>query len=173
MALATVIARMREKIGKCEKEKDCGKVWKNIRSYLGWGGSAGAPSKLTNSAGQLTTSPAAMAELQNKYYVEKVKKIRQKLPETGDPTAQLRRNMEARPHPRTEELSLKTVTPSEVETIVKKLKNSKSCGLDNIDTYIVKLTIPYIVPSLTHIINLSISTPTFPKAYKVAKVVPL
>ena len=163
---------MGEKIAKCEKEKDCGKVWRNIRSYLGWGGSAGAPSKLTNSAGQLITSPAAMAELQNKYYVEKVKKIRQ-LSEIGDPTAQLRRNMEARPHPRNEELSLKTVTPSEVEAIVKKLKNSKSCGLDQIDTYIVKLTRPYIVPALTHIINLSISTLTFPKAYKVAKVVPL
>ena len=57
------------------KEKDCGKVWKNIKSYLSWGGSTGAPSKLTNNAGQLITSPAEMAELQNKYYVEKVKKI--------------------------------------------------------------------------------------------------
>ena len=55
----------------------------------------------------------------------------------------------------------------------KKLKNSKSCGLDNIDTYILKLTRKFIVPALTHIVNLSISTQTFPKAYKVAKVVPL
>ena len=164
---------MREKIAKCEKEKDCGKVWKNIKSYLSWGGSTGAPSKLTNNAGQLITSPAEMAELQNKYYVEKVKKIRQKLPEIGDPTAQLRKSMEERPHPRTEELRLRTVNPSEVDKLLKKLRNSKSCGLDNIDTYVLKLTRPYIVPSLTHIINLSISTHTFPKAYKVAKVVPL
>ena len=56
---------------------------------------------------------------------------------------------------------------------MKNLKNSKSCGLDNIDTYILKLTRKFIVPALTHIFNLSISTQTFPKAYKVAKVVPL
>ena len=164
---------MREKISHCEEERDVGRVWKNIRNYLGWGGSTGAPSKLKNSAGQLITSPSALAELQNKYYIDKVKNIREKLPEIGDPAAQLRKSMDARPHPRTEALSLKTVTPFEVDEIVKKLKNSKSCGLDNIDTYIVKLTRKFIVPALTHIVNLSITTQTFPKAYKVAKVVPL
>ena len=95
------------------------------------------------------------------------------MPERGDPTAQLRKSIEARPHPRPEGLSLKTVTPAEVDEIVRKLKSSKSCGLDFIDTYILKLTRPFILPSLTHIINLSISTNTFPQAYKVAKVVPL
>ena len=163
----------REKIASCEKEKDIGRVWQNIKSYLGWGGTTGAPSKLRNNAGQLITSPKEMAELQNKYYVEKVKKIRNQLPERGDPTAQLRKSIEARPHPRPEGLSLKTVAPAEVDEIVRKLKSSKSCGLDFIDTYILKLTRPFILPSLTHIINLSISTNTFPQAYKVAKVVPL
>ena len=43
----------------------------------------------------------------------------------------------------------------------------------DLDTYILKITRPFILPSLTHIINLSISTNTFPQAYKVAKVVPL
>ena len=132
-----------------------GRVWKNIRDYLGWGGSTGAPVRLKNSAGQLVTSPAKMAELQNSYYIEKVRKIRQKLPEIGDPTAHLRKSMNGRPHPRTEELVLKTVTPFEIDDIVKKLKNSKSCGLDNIDTYILKLTRKFIVPALTHTVNLS------------------
>ena len=57
--------------------------------------------------------------------------------------------------------------------MITNLKNSKSCGLDNIDTHILKLARPFIVPSITHIVNLSITTMVFPKAYKTAKVVPL
>ena len=53
------------------------------------------------------------------------------------------------------------------------LKNSKSCGLDNIDTYIIKLIKHEILPALTHIVNLSIETSTFPAEYKVAKIIPL
>ena len=53
------------------------------------------------------------------------------------------------------------------------LKNSTSFGLDNIDTYAIKLIKAEIVPALTHIINLSISTREFPLYWKNAKVIPL
>ena len=33
----------RQKIGSCEEDKDSGRVWQNIRSYLGWGGNSGTP----------------------------------------------------------------------------------------------------------------------------------
>ena len=164
---------MRDKVRQCEEQRDSGRIWQNIRSYIGWGGTGGAPTQLTNTAGQLITSPAAMAEEQNKFYVTKVKKIREKLPQRGDPTALLRRTMEARPRPRPAGLSLNAATPEAVDKIIRKMKNSKACGLDNIDTRIIKMARPYIVPALTHIINLSLSTLTFPSAFKVAKVVPL
>ena len=53
------------------------------------------------------------------------------------------------------------------------LKNSKSTGTDFIDTYIVKLIANDLVAPLTHIVNLSISSSTFPRSWKHAKVVPL
>ena len=53
------------------------------------------------------------------------------------------------------------------------LKNSKSSGLDNMDTYIIKLIRPHIVPAITHIVNLSLSSSQFPTNYKIAKVIPL
>ena len=164
---------VRRRIRNCEEEQDSGRVWKNIRAYLGWGGTSGAPTRLTDAAGQLVTSPSAMAELQNSFYVKKVEKIRAQLPRQGDPTATLRKSMESRPHPRPASLTLTCVTPEQVDNIIRKLNNSKACGLDNIDTYILKLARPYIVPAVTHIVNLSLATLTFPKAYKVAKVVPL
>ena len=163
---------MREKVRRCEEEGDSGQVWRNIRSYIGWGGSGGAPTMLTSTAGQLLTSPAAMAEEQNSYYVDKVLKIRAQLPRRGDPTAFLRQAMEGRPRPRPA-LALAAATPETVDTVIRKLKNSKACGLDDIDTYIIKLVRPYIVPAVTHITNLSLSTLTFPSAFKVARVVPL
>ena len=76
-------------------------------------------------------------------------------------------------HDRTCTFRLKPVKPEQVLDIVKALKNSKSTGLDNLDTYIVKLVAPSILPALTHIINLSIREGTFPALWKKAKIIPL
>ena len=162
----------RHTMKQCELEKDNGKVWKTVRNYLGWGTTA-SPTKLVDAAGQLVTSPQKMAEIQNSYYISKVRDIRRQLPEEGDPTATLRKLMESRPHPRPEGLTLKAVGPQEIDKIIRNLKHSKSCGLDNIDTYILKLIRPYIVPAITHIVNTSILTLKFPSSFKKAKVIPL
>ena len=94
---------LRNKLERCEEEKDIGGIWKNIKGYLGWGSAAGAPTELTDSmTGQLTNSPKKMANIQNQFYKDKVTQIRDKLPQRGDPTAGLRNMMTKRPHPRTE-----------------------------------------------------------------------
>ena len=59
-----------------------------------------------------------MANIQNQYYADKVRKIRQKLPKIGDPTKTLRDLMNKRPHPRKQGLTLKTVSPSEINKII-------------------------------------------------------
>ena len=163
----------RWKVRSCEEERDTGRVWKNIRGYLGWGATGGAPTCLTDNAGRLITSPAAMAELQNQFYIEKVKNIRAKLPQQGAPTAVLQQHMLNRPRPRPKGLTLACASPEAVDKMITNLKNSKSCGLDNIDTHILKLARHFIVPSITHIVNLSITSLVFPKSFKTAKVVPL
>ena len=66
-----------------------------------------------------------------------------------------------------------SVSPFVVDKIIKEQKNSKSSGLDNGDTYIIKLIRPYIVPAITHIVNTSLSSGQFPAKYKIAKVIPL
>ena len=45
--------------------------------------------------------------------------------------------------------------------------------MDLIDTKVIKLIRPAIVPALTHIINLSISSKQFPSYWKRAKIIPL
>ena len=165
---------LKNKLAQCEDEKDISLIWKNIKGYLGWGGCSGAPTELTDPAtGQLTNSPKKMAEIQNQYYIEKIQKIRQKLPPQGDPTSNLRNLMKEKEQIHTDGLSINTVSPEQINKIILELRNSKSCGLDNLDTYIVKLIRPHIIPAVTHIINTSISTQQFPTTYKSAKVVPL
>ena len=81
--------------------------------------------------------------------------------------------MAAKSQKQIDTLSICTVTPDQIDRIIKELRNSKSSGLDNLDTYIIKLIRPHIIPVVTHLINTSISTQQFPTIYKSAKVVPL
>ena len=68
---------------------------------------------------------------------------------------------------------MSSVHPDQVKKIVLGLKNSKACGVDKIDTYIIKLIIDKTLPSVTHIVNLSINQAIFPSLYKAAKIIPL
>ena len=56
---------------------DTGKLWKNILGWLNWASSSFSTKLL--SQGNLETSPSRMADIQNKYYVEKVQPIRRSL----------------------------------------------------------------------------------------------
>merc|ERR1711888_315325 len=68
---------------------------------------------------------------------------------------------------------MKSVHPDTILKILANLKTSSSCGLDNIDSYVLKLVRNEVAPVLTHIVNLSISQSIFPCSWKTAKVIPL
>ena len=149
-------------------DNNSGKLWSTVKGWLNWS-NATSPTKLFN-AGLIETSPQKMATIMNNFYIEKVCKIRDNLSDTNvNPLLhlqQLRSNSDS-------VFRLKSVHPDLVYKIIGGLKNSKSTGLDNIDTNIVKLVRNEVTPSLTHIVNLSIQTSTFPELWKHAKVVPL
>ena len=46
------------------------------------------------------------------------------------------------------------------------MKGGKSCGIDDIDSYCLKLAAPFIKPVLLHLINLSLTGNTFPSEWK-------
>jgi hypothetical protein len=69
--------------------------------------------------------------------------------------------------------SIPDIAVHEMGKYLSSLKNKKSMGIDNLNAFIIKLSIPYIVESLTYISNLCIKTNTFPDAWKAAKVIPL
>ena len=79
----------------------------------------------------------------NNFFINKVKLLRRNLPRNaGDPLALVKRLMSNRRC----NFSFKCVHPDEIDKIIDNLKNSKSCGSDNIDTYIIKLAKEELVP---------------------------
>lgn len=69
--------------------------------------------------------------------------------------------------------SIPSIAVYEVGKFIEKMPNKKSAGFDEISPKILKLSLPYIVESLTHIYNLCISNGTFPDQLKIAKVTPI
>ena len=167
-------SRMRNEKKFWEKSKlDCNQhspsnLWQNIKGWLNWN-NAGPPAQLCY-LGKIITSPAALATTMNIFFMDKVSRLRNSILESNtDPLAKLRESMEHRNCT----MNFRPVSPDEVLKIIKGLKNSKSTGVDYIDTAVIKLVAQDILPALTHIVNLSMSESIFPSIWKHAKVIPL
>jgi hypothetical protein len=65
------------------------------------------------------------------------------------------------------------VTESEVEGVVRSLKNKLSAGIGEIPDYVVKQCITLVKIPLTNIYDASLVTGNFPDKLKIAKVVPV
>ena len=147
---------------------DTSSIWKNIKSWLGWS-SGGPPSRLIEN-GVIYTKPSDLASIMNSFFINKVRNLRSNLPQNpGDPLKLVEKLMLNR----TCSFKLKTVHPDDVLKILSNLKKSSSCGIDDIDSSVLKLIKNEITPVLTHVINLSISQGIFPFFWKKAKVIPL
>ena len=154
------------------KLDECGnsskKVWKNVKGILNWK-TSGSPSQLFYK-GSLIQKPQELATAQNEFFIDKIDQILANLPPpVSDPLYYLKNMMNGRQC----SLTLKAVHPDDVDQIMTKLSNSASFGMDQIDTYTIKLIRQDILPALTHIINLSITSEEFPTYWKKSKIIPL
>ena len=169
----TVVTRLRKEKNEWEKQQldhlgnNSTDLWRNVKSWLGWKNS-GPPTQLF--VEKIITKPREIANTMNKFFISKVKNLQNKLPpRKNDPLKYLKKAMQKRSC----SFKFTPVSQEEVLEIVKKLKNSKSTGLDNIDTNTIKLVINEILPALTHVVNLSLITQEFPHIYKQSKIIPL
>ena len=62
---------------------------------------------------------------------------------------------------------------TEISRIIKNLKNHKSPGLDGLTAEILKVSHDVLVEKLTHLVNESLKSGTFPQVLKAARVVPI
>ena len=99
----------------------------------------------------------------NNFFIDKVKKLRQGIPNTiGNPIDRIKSLLKNRSCT----FKLRPVHPDDIKDILENLKNKKSCGLDNIDAYCIKLVKNELVPAITHIVNI-------PKTYRPVALLPI
>ena len=65
------------------------------------------------------------------------------------------------------------IIENEIRNLIDSLENKSSSGFDNISNIILKKLKSSIVPPLTKIVNLSLTTGVFPEKMKYAEVIPL
>ena len=158
----------RKKFKECEDANDTKQIWKTVKSSLNWT-TSGAPTQLFY-GGKLENQPSGLATCMNQFFVSKVEILRESIGRSDtNPHSKLQQLMSTR----TCHFKLEPVHPDTVDKLISNLRNSGSAGLDYIDTGVIKLVKDEILPSVTHIINLSIKQSKFPSNFKKAKVVPL
>jgi hypothetical protein len=157
-------------------EEDCSgsKMWGLVKCHLGW--TAGGPPTHLQEGASMITSPRKMCEIMNKYYVEKIRKIRQQFgEEDGDPLEVLRGAMsrwDGRPGEE-DKFKLRIITKEDTRSMMRKLKGSKAAGVDEIDASMLKMASEHLEEPLTYIINLSILQGRFPNKWKLGRILPL
>ena len=149
-------------------ENNSATLWKSIKTWLNRK-TSGPPTQLFYN-GEIIRKPADLEDTMNRFFISKVYRLTNGLPPSNqDPLCTIRKVMKDRSCT----FSIKAVKPEQVLEIIKHLKNSKSTGMDFIDTYIIKFVAADILPAITHIVNLSIRDGIFPTSWKLSKDVPL
>ena len=103
----------------------------------------------------------------NKFFINKITKLRRKsrtIPKE-DPVLRLKRWLLKRPEP-PPPFELKEVNHASLRRSLKRMKGRKVSGIDDIDSYSIKLAAPLMEDTLLHLVNTSIRTKCFAEKWK-------
>ena len=163
--------KFEESLYKAEKlteVADCPEtLWKTAKSFMGWK-SLSSPQQI-QVGNEIIVSPRKIAQSINDYFIDKVAAIRSSMVSASLPTNKLREIMRDKDC----KMQLKHVSLAKVRKIIRSLSNSKSCGIDELDNFTLKIAADLVAHPIHHIICLSIIQNKFPDNWKYAKVLPL
>ena len=158
-------------------ENDSSKMWRTIKNLLGTTKNLSPESIIhPNSEGipEIITNPAKLSEIFNKFFINKITKLRRKsrtIPKE-DPVLRLKRWLLKRPEP-PPPFELKEVNHASLRRSLKRMKGRKVSGIDDIDSYSIKLAAPLMEDTLLHLVNTSIRTKCFAEKWKPQVISPL
>ena len=99
-------------------------------------------------------SPRDIANTLNKIFLDKVKRLTSL---TGvNPTIEPKERLRQWLNTRVEPIPVLELQPIDNRKIIGKLKGNRSCGMDFIDGFSIKLAAPILEPVLIHLVNLNI-----------------
>ena len=145
-----------------ENDSSCKKFWDNIRQVM--------PNDKGNSRNEIVLKDkdgymerSEVAHYINEFFIN-----------VGNPDPGARQAETDNVCPDHEDLwSIHPFTVNEVFKMIKDINVSKSSGLHNLSSFIVKEAFTVLVEVVTYLFNLSISSSKFPKAWKDALVIPI
>lgn len=114
-------------------------------------------------------TPEDSVNLVNRYFAEVGSKLAEKIPSEQPQIPEA----PYCPGSQCNSFVLQEVDETEVEKVILTLRTDTAVGWDNISTRMVKASRKFLVPVITHICNLSITTGVFPKAFKKALIHPI
>ena len=134
-------------------------VWKVLKPLL--------PSKSKSSDKGVSTAAngSSLANEFNKFFANVGSKLASKIPAMNRDSRKY--------HSITSSFQFKPITENCVIKTILGMSNKKSTGVDNISMIMIKMAVPTIVPSLTHIFNRSLSERVFPSNWKRSKIIPI
>ena len=155
-----------------EHSSDYKKFWKTIRSVIPEEkGSAGQDILLSHDGKKLKKQE--VAHYINNYFINIGKDVScltppslNKVPEKDEMTGNDDSDTDKFWH-------FSDILQSDVLKVVKCINVSKSSGIDNISSLILRDAFTILLAQITHLFNLTVSTCSFPKAWKKALVIPI
>ena len=121
---------------------------------------------------KVVTDPLKIATTMNEFFTNKILKLQEQMA-TNEPTEDPIEHMKKHLPEDISELDWELVSQNEVVEAIRQAKNGRSSGPDGISNWILKVAPNEFAASLTLLYNKSISTATFPSAWKHATVIPL
>ena len=142
-------------------------TWKIINSLIKKNDGKQYDECVINCEGNITDDPNAIANHFNNFFVNIGPTLAKKIEQTDT-------NFKTYlPQPSVNSLFLSPVSIDEIIDIVKRFKNGKAPGIDDINSVIIKQLINSLSDPLCYIFNLCLSNGVFPDSLKVAKVTPI
>jgi len=151
------------------KKKDIKHLWSNLNSLCNpkTQQNRSCPNIKVDDTDNIINDPQRISNHFNAFYADIGGNLASMLPPTSSCFEQYLSN------PLVNSMVCDATCKEELLDIVKSLKNKKSCGSDNITTFILKQCMQELVDPLVHIFNKSLSNGIFPSKLKIAKVIPL
>ena len=122
----------------------------------------------------MITNPAKLARIFNEFFINKVKKLRAKsrMTPNSDPVLRVRKWLDKRTSP-PPIFKIKKIDTEALRKAMKRMKGKKVHGVDNIDSYSIKIAGPLMEEALLQLVNKSIEQMKFAKNWKPQLVKPL
>ena len=160
---------VRFKSEKLSSSKDSpAQTWSTVKSFMNWKKSGGPPHQLFID-GKMITKSSHIAKEMNRFFMKKVKAVRDSITFLTNSFSQCKEIMKAKRC----RLTLNHISVEKVNKLLKSLKNTKSTALDELDNFCIKVAADILDKPVHHIITMSIMQNRFPRSWKLSKVIPL